>query len=429
MRRKSDILLPLGGILCAATALAALAFLFQLRFSAGDVYPPYSSLRSDPLGTRVLYEALGNCNDITTSRAFEPAYQLELDRDTTLITLGMTLQGGTALDPNEIGSLQGFMRRGGRLAVMIAPTQRVRDNVLLDNEDDEDREEDEEEDEEGPHANGEDEEGDEDAVDTADDATCTRGCDDSSRTRLTAREWLQLDFAYCELFPTATATRGPYGEKLELPPTLACHTTLVLTNLTADWQTVYERDGHPLIAERTIGSGSLVVSTMAFFTSNEAMRSERTPALLTWLAGSAKHVIFDEHHHGIMRHEGIISLAWEYRMHWFAVTLLLLAGLFIWRNAYSLVPRHTMTDAPDSVQATGRDAASGLVNLLRRSIPHSKLERVCFEQWSKTHGRGLDPTQTDRVQAILTEQEERPARKRNLPATHAEIRKILKERK
>jgi hypothetical protein len=424
MRSKSDILLPVGGILCAAIALAALAFLFQLRFSAGDVYPPYSSLRADPLGTRVLYEALGNCNDITTSRAFEPAYQLDLDRDTTLITLGMKLFGDTALDRDEIAYLQGFMRRGGRLAVIIAPTQRVRDNVLLDREDDERSEA------ECPQSSGDDAEANEDVADKADEPTCRPGSDgDSCRERLTAREWLELDFAYYECAPTATAIRGPYGVDLELPPTLACHTTLVITNLTADWQTVYERDGHPLIAERTLGSGSLVVSTMAFFTSNEAMRTERTPALLTWLAGPATHVIFDEHHHGIMRHEGIISLAWKYRMQWFGVTLLLLAGLFIWRNAYSLVPRHTMTDAPDTVRATGRDAASGLVNLLRRNIPLSKLERVCFEQWSKTHGKGLDPTQTDRVQTLLTELEARPARKRNLPAAHAGIRKILKERK
>src|SRR2546427_9645317 len=32
--------------------------LFQLRFEAGDVYPPYSSLRADPLGTKALFESL-----------------------------------------------------------------------------------------------------------------------------------------------------------------------------------------------------------------------------------------------------------------------------------------------------------------------------------------------------------------------------------
>ena len=36
--------------------------LFQLRFEAGDVYPPYSSYRADPLGTRALYQSLENLN-------------------------------------------------------------------------------------------------------------------------------------------------------------------------------------------------------------------------------------------------------------------------------------------------------------------------------------------------------------------------------
>ena len=33
-------------------------YLFLLRFEAGDVYPPYSSLRADPLGTMAWYESL-----------------------------------------------------------------------------------------------------------------------------------------------------------------------------------------------------------------------------------------------------------------------------------------------------------------------------------------------------------------------------------
>ena len=44
-------------------AIAALFFygvieLLIARFEAGDVYPPYSSYRSDPLGSRAFYEGL-----------------------------------------------------------------------------------------------------------------------------------------------------------------------------------------------------------------------------------------------------------------------------------------------------------------------------------------------------------------------------------
>ena len=46
----------LGGILLVLALGYGLLHLFALRFAQGDVYPPYSSLRSDPLGKKALYE-------------------------------------------------------------------------------------------------------------------------------------------------------------------------------------------------------------------------------------------------------------------------------------------------------------------------------------------------------------------------------------
>ena len=44
--------------------------LFLLRFQAGDVYPAYSSLRSDPLGSRAFYRSLQNLNKAAVSRNY-----------------------------------------------------------------------------------------------------------------------------------------------------------------------------------------------------------------------------------------------------------------------------------------------------------------------------------------------------------------------
>ena len=38
--------------------IAGLGHLFSLRFEQGDMYPPYSSLRADPMGLKVWFEAL-----------------------------------------------------------------------------------------------------------------------------------------------------------------------------------------------------------------------------------------------------------------------------------------------------------------------------------------------------------------------------------
>src|SRR5438876_10067245 len=53
--------------------------LFQLRFETGDVYPEYSSLRSDPLGARVSYPSLEPAGTIEASRTTAPSSRLPLD--------------------------------------------------------------------------------------------------------------------------------------------------------------------------------------------------------------------------------------------------------------------------------------------------------------------------------------------------------------
>ena len=55
MKRYFPIVILLG---CAAAFAFGIFRLFEFRFEAGDVYPPYSSLRSDPLGAMALYESL-----------------------------------------------------------------------------------------------------------------------------------------------------------------------------------------------------------------------------------------------------------------------------------------------------------------------------------------------------------------------------------
>ena len=56
LNRRALIMATLLVVLAAF--LFGLLHLFNLRFAAGDVYPPYSSLRSDPVGCRIYYESL-----------------------------------------------------------------------------------------------------------------------------------------------------------------------------------------------------------------------------------------------------------------------------------------------------------------------------------------------------------------------------------
>ena len=56
---------------------AALGWLFQLRLGGGDLYPNYSSLRADALGTRALYDALGLVPGMAVDRDYRPLAKLE----------------------------------------------------------------------------------------------------------------------------------------------------------------------------------------------------------------------------------------------------------------------------------------------------------------------------------------------------------------
>ena len=51
MKKSFPLFLLLG---CTAVFVFGLVRLFELRFEVGDVYPAYSSLRSDPLGAMAL---------------------------------------------------------------------------------------------------------------------------------------------------------------------------------------------------------------------------------------------------------------------------------------------------------------------------------------------------------------------------------------
>ena len=46
--------------------------LFRWRFEIGDVYPPYSSLRTDPMGTRALFESFQAVGGISVARNYQP---------------------------------------------------------------------------------------------------------------------------------------------------------------------------------------------------------------------------------------------------------------------------------------------------------------------------------------------------------------------
>src|SRR5690242_16610719 len=102
----------------AAVILAALFFggaiyFFNLNFAAGDVYPEYSSMRTDPRGTKVLYESLRQLPGLRVQRNFQP---LDLN---PLPGTGITvlMLGYAAGAPGEKNPYEKWIGAGNRLVV------------------------------------------------------------------------------------------------------------------------------------------------------------------------------------------------------------------------------------------------------------------------------------------------------------------------
>ena len=56
----------------AAIFVVGVLYLFGVQFAAGDVYPEYSSLRSDPAGAKLLFDALARLPDAAAARNYLP---------------------------------------------------------------------------------------------------------------------------------------------------------------------------------------------------------------------------------------------------------------------------------------------------------------------------------------------------------------------
>ena len=58
--------------------------LYELRFTAGDIYPRYSSLRADPMGAKAFYESLTRIAGISINRNYREITHLPKGNATVL---------------------------------------------------------------------------------------------------------------------------------------------------------------------------------------------------------------------------------------------------------------------------------------------------------------------------------------------------------
>lgn len=422
MKSRLPVLLA---VLCVAAFVFGSVELFQLRFEAGDVYPPYSSLRADPLGTMAFYESLQRLPGLRVERDFRPTNLLPEARDTVYLHLAASTWEWRWLPVEQFKEIERFLRRGGRLVVTFSPETSQPFRFLSPMED-EDNLKQAKPARPGPQQ----EKGKEASPSRKKKKQSMRPggeADMFGSVRLKERWGVEFGFEKLpqgqgDVYEPVPVT---HRSARALPEKLDWHSGAVFTHVAEPWRVVYTRGTNAVVIERTFGDGSVVLATDSFFVSNEALRKDRHAALLAWLIGLGRNVVFDEAHFGILEGQGVATLMRKYRLHGCAAGLLMLALLFIWKNTASFVP--AQPEARQQAFVSGKAAADGFVNLLRRNIWARDLLKVCQEEWRKSvaGNQRFSPERVGQVQAVLDAETARPARERDPLRAYADIHRLV----
>ena len=393
-----------------ALFIYGLGKLLLLRFERGDVYPAYSSLRTDPLGTKAFYESLVNLQRVSAARSYVPLTEKTLSQETTVFYLGTHPDDLNFINEDRIEAFEALVAAGARVVVSFFPIHRDESTGICRQP--------------GFSSHGK-EVGEEGETETS-----TSGWTCGQSVSLGER-W-GFRFGVDEGFKERTqAKRAGEGLGTDMPNLISWCTALYFEALQAPWQIVYYRDGYPVIIARELGEGTIVLSSDSYLFSNEALREERHPTLLAWFLGKNTDVVFDETHHGIREKPTVASLIRKYRLHGLFLGIVFLAGLFVWKSSVPfLPPRDDDCSIGGDDGTSDRDATAGLVSLLRRNIAPQDILGVCFEEWKKSSPSNIrdlgDKLQS--VQKVVEEQLAPPARQRNPVQDYQNIQCILTER-
>ncbi len=408
MSRNRRVLLASFLILLIVFAVGVVQ-LFVLRFKRGDVYPAYSTLRADPLGAKALYESLEVLPNIRAVRNYRTTTKVADALEGTWFYLGLRSENIRLFDKKTMDGFEEIANRGGRLFISFAPEEKEpKKKKKVEGADGEGTQE-SDQGKDFAESNGKD---------------GAAGEDGTWRSRglvaMTDRWGFAIDNARLRnsSMEHSSATLTEDNQHL-LPGSIRWLTTLIFDELDEAWRVIYLRGGHAVLMERPWGKGTIVLSADSYFISNEALMTHRYPELLSWLLSDNKTAVFDETHFGVTENIGVAALGRKYRLHGLFFGFLVLAALYVWKNASGFVPVHFSGDGGlshgDDMLVEGKDASAGFINLLRRAVASKDILAVCFQEWKKAlpsyqrHSR----KRLERMEAVLQREKIQTGRHRD----------------
>ena len=397
-----------GPVAVLLLMLLAFGWLFQLRLGGGDVYPEYSSLRADALGTRAFYEALAQVPGMRVDRDYRPIERLGV-RPRLLLLPGLVWQDWQSVPVAEIASLNAAASAGARVVLAF------RADLKREARDEQGRPI-VEDDESGKKADAEKKGGAESKSGPSAKELKKKEKLPGYRERVRkdlAKEWrvaFKQRWLMAKEEKATIVDEAPAG----LPPEVEWHSDLYFSpEADSGWRVVYRRAGEPVLLEKTVGRGSIVLISDAFCLSNEALHRARATALLSWLVGDQRRVTFLEGALGVLEENGIGFLARRYGLGGAMALLALLGGLYAWRRMVAFLPATEAGPAGADV-ALAYEPTAGFTGLLRRSLGREEVLPACLEEWRRGR-RGGGAQAAARVEAawLARDPEESPAKTYN----------------
>ncbi|MCE5277952.1 MAG: DUF4350 domain-containing protein [Planctomycetaceae bacterium] len=375
---KLDRVLRVAVLLGAVGFAAAMLDLLLGRLGRGDVYPPYSSYRADPMGTKALYDSLASLPGLSVERNLDALERFSGGQGQMMILAG---EAGNRFDRWQdaaaVERLERFVNAGGRLVIALVhhrdawsdfdwdhrPTSRPARSKSRP------------------------------ASDKSTTAPAEPKDDEPSDVELGPRWGFAVGVAtapQAELRGRKDTRHGVASREARRIAALGTEESvswlggLHLEPKDPLWKVIYRTDAGAAIIERPMGRGWLVLCSDSFFLSNEGLRHRRNPRLLAWLIGaSARSVIFDETHLGIQSDLTVMALMRRHNLQTALAALAVVAGLYLWRSLSHLGPVTRPEGAIDTGAVAGRDSISALVSLLRRAIGRRDLLTMCVREWSR----------------------------------------------
>lgn len=341
-------------VLITAVLLAGTWHLMAMRFRSGDVYPPYSSLRTDPKGCKALFDTLEHLPSITVRRHYAGIEDLDSQLGSTVFILGIRPYG-----LRNMGQRIDRLAAGGTHVVVSIEKQYLghwesNGKIRKDTPDKDIPWEPEPENE-----------------------------PDADEKKQGA--W---DFEI-KISTTEPNDKSKYEASLalkttDLPLRISLTSPVYFDTSQDKWREIYTFEDGPVMVQRTIGQGKVTLMTGSYPVSNEALKWELHPDFLSWLLSDAGDVVFMESHLGVLEAKGLMTLVRKYRLTALLFSFALIAMLAVWKNAIPLVPFSGEVDLGSAHFISEKDQFSGFVSLLKRNISPGNIIRICYEEFEKS---------------------------------------------